>query len=359
VPQTDNVGRMQQFTNTLDAELRYARELDMIPHANFGATNCYPGTPLQSDFSKEHPDWMRRDPTGLRGSALRYEMPQVRDYALNLYREALDIGAPGLSIDFCRYPEGIDKAETATLFMRKLRALADRYGRKRGKKVPILVRFPVKGVRLWECFDYSAWAGEGLVDYLCPSNIQGRHLHFDVKPYVAAVKGTDCKLLPCVDGLDWGLEMPGLFLWRVRQLYEAGVAGLYIYQADARILGLTSDRRTMRLIGSSQAVRKWWDAEEAARPHRSKGIYLQPALEGPGYHPWQRLRVWVEGVPMGKMELLVDGEEVGSLAGPPYLLGTEEYDSDNVLPPGDHTLTIRVQDGKGWLEQTFAVQGAP
>jgi hypothetical protein len=351
-PHTDNVGRMQQFTNALDAELRYARELGMAAHANFGATNCYPGTPLQGDFSKQHPEWMR-------GSALRYEVPQVRDYILNLYREALEIGAPGLSIDFCRYPEGIDKPETANLFMRKLRAQADKYGRRRGKRTPILVRFPVRGVRLWQNFDYRTWAHEGLVDYLCPSNIQGRHMHFDIRPYVEAVRGTDCKLLPCVDGLEWGLEMPGPFLWRVRQLYEAGVPGLYIYQADARILDVPADRRTMRMLGSSQAVRKWWESEEAARPHRSKGIYLQPAHEGPAYHPWQRLRLWVEGVPMGPMELLLDGELVTECDGPPYLLGTEEYESDPVIPPGDHALTVRVRDGKGWLEQSFGVQGAP
>ncbi|NUN97665.1 MAG: hypothetical protein HUU16_15985, partial [Candidatus Omnitrophica bacterium] len=105
VPTTDNVGRMQQFSNALDATLRYARELGLIPHANFGASNCYPGTPLQSDFSKQHPEWMR-------GACLRFEVPQVREYALSLYREALEIGAPGISIDFCRYPESIDNATT-------------------------------------------------------------------------------------------------------------------------------------------------------------------------------------------------------------------------------------------------------
>lgn len=62
-----------------------------------------------------------------------------------------------------------------------------------------------------------------------------RHMHFDVKPYAEAVRGMRYKLLPVVDGLSWGLEMPGLFLWRVRQLYEASVDGIYIYQADARV----------------------------------------------------------------------------------------------------------------------------
>ena len=44
--------------------------------------------------------------------------------------------------------------------------------------------------------------------------------------------------------------------------------------------------------------------------------------------------------------------------GPPYLLGTEARISDSVIPPGRHQLLVRAQDGRGWLEQTFNIQGA-
>ncbi|MFV2070073.1 MAG: hypothetical protein ACC645_24165, partial [Pirellulales bacterium] len=140
-PQTDNVGRMQQFTNTLQTSVQQADELGFRLHANFGASNCYPGSPLQGEFSKDHPDWMR-------GSTLRYEVPEVRDYALSLYREALEIGAKGISIDYCRYPGTIDKLETGNLFQQALRALADKFEAARGAHVPILVRFPAHGVNL-------------------------------------------------------------------------------------------------------------------------------------------------------------------------------------------------------------------
>ncbi len=350
-PKTDNVGRMQQYTNALEAELRYARELGLFPHANFGASNCYPGTPLQGDFSRDHPDWMR-------GHALRFEVPEVQEHVLTLYREALEIGAPGLSLDFCRYPETVDAPATATDVLRKLRALADEFGERRGESVPILVRFPATGVRRWELFDYATWAREGLVDYLCPSNIQGRHHHFDVAPYLDAVRGTKCRLLPCVDGLDWGLPMPGPYLWRVRQLYEAGVDGIYVYQADARLLGTPEDRRCMGLLASSEAVARWWAREEAERPRRSKGIYITPYLQIEGYNGWERLRVWTEGLPPGKLEMHLDGQLVCRTDGPPYLLGTEDYASDRVIPPGDHTLLLRAQDGDGWLERSFTIHGA-
>ncbi len=350
-PTTDNVGLLQQYTNTLDASLRYARELGLTCHANWGGTCCYPGTPLQSGFSKAHPEWMR-------GSALRYEVPEVQEYMLSLWREVLEIGAPGLSLDFCRYPEGIDTAETCTGFLRALRRLADEFEAERGTHVPILIRFPARGVRLNEVFDYRMWAKEGLVDYLCPSNIQARHLNFDVGEYRRATRGTKCKLLPVVDGLTWALDCPGPFLRRVEQLYEAGVDGIYVYQADGRILTKPMYRRTLALLGSRAAVARWWASEDTLTPQRSKGIYLSRPHEHPGWHGWERLRVWTEGIEPGPVEIYLDGKLATRCEGPPYLLGAEDYASDGVIPPGEHELRVRAQDGAGWLEQTFRIVGA-
>ena len=350
-PKTDNVGLMQQHTNTLDATLRYARELGLACHANWGATCCYPGTPLENTFSQAHPEWRR-------GSALRYEVPEVREYMLRLWRETLEIGAPGLSIDFCRYPEGIDTAETCTAFLRELRALADEFETQRGAPIPILIRFPARGVRLHEVFDYRTWVKEGLVDYLCPSNIQARHLHFDVAEYRRATRGTRCKLLPVVDGLGWALDFPGPFLRRVEELYEAGVDGIYVYQADGRILTKPMYRRTLALLGSRSAVARWCERERALAPERSKGLYISRPNEHPGWHGWERLRVWTEGIEPGPMELYLDGRLVNACEGPPYLLGAEEYASDGVIPPGEHELRLRARDGEGWLERTLTIVGA-
>ncbi|MBP6965294.1 MAG: hypothetical protein KBC96_12915 [Armatimonadetes bacterium] len=343
VPETGNVGRMQQYTNALEAELKYARELGLGVHANFGATNCYPGTPLQGDFSKQHPEWVN-------GHALRYDIPDVRKYIISLFREAIEIGAPGISMDFCRYPEGIDKAETCTTFLRELRQAV-------GPKLPILIRFPATGVRLWERFDYRAWVREGLVDYLCPSTIQGRHNNFDIAPYVTAVKGTKCKLLPVVDAIGWGPTMPGPFLWRVKQLYDAGADGIYIYQADDPIVYAPLNRRYVRIAGSTDALRRWWHTDELIRPECSKGIYITRPMRGEAYSPWERLRVWLEGIPQGEVEMYLDGKLINRYEKPPYTLGTEDYDSDKLISPGEHTLRIRARDGDGWLEETFAIRG--
>lgn len=350
IPQTTNVGRMQQFTNTLEAELRAAHDLGLNLHANFGATSCYPGTALESDFSKAHPEWRQ-------GNCLKYNVPEVRQYILSLYREMLEIGAPGISIDYCRYPDGLDQAATVTAFHRELRALTGEFAARRKQPVPILVRFPATGVRQCEMFDYRTWAKEGLVDYLCPSNLQGRHHHFALQPYLAAVKGTRCKLLPVVDGLGWGPQFPGMFLWRVKQCYDAGTAGVYVYQGDSRVLGRPEDRRVMRMLGSSEAVARWWQHELAERSHYSKTITITPPMHLDAYSPWERLRIWTDGLPLGPLEVYLDDRLVSKFAGPPYLVGTEDYQDDKVISAGEHTLRVRARDGDGWLEQTFTVKG--
>ena len=57
------------------------------------------------------------------------------------------------------------------------------------------------------------------------------------------------------------------------------------------------------------------------------------------------------------MEFILDGKLVHRCDGPPYLLGTEEYASDGVLPTGKHTLLIRARDGEGWVERSFEIVG--
>lgn len=351
-PRTTNVGRMQQYTNTLQATLTFSGMLGLTAHANFGATNCYPGSPLQGEISKQHPEWRR-------GGALRYEVPEVRQFILDVYREALDGGATGLSIDFCRYPEGVDTAETATGFLRELRALADEYGRRLGRRIAVLVRFPLTGERLGERFDYAVWASEGLVDYLCPSSIQGRFHYADMAPYAEAVAGTACVLLPQLDALAWGLPRPGPFLWRIRQLYDQGIQGVYVYQGDAMVLGRPMLRRCMRRLRSSAAIRQFWEEDERLRPRRSKGICLSRPSRLEGYHAWERLHLWPEGVPLGEMEVDLDGERIARFDGPPYLVGSQDHSGDTALPPGAHALRVRVRDGDGWLERTFAITVAP
>ncbi|NUQ64932.1 MAG: hypothetical protein HUU20_20915 [Pirellulales bacterium] len=349
VPTTNNVARMMLYTNTLDAELRYARELGMRLHANFGATACYTGSMLEAGIARNHPEWKR-------GDAVRYEVAEVRKHILSIYREMLELGATGISIDFCRYPGGIDKPETCNQVLREIRALADEFGASRGTRVPLLVRFPAHEQSTGAMFDYPTWIREGLVDYLCPSNIQARHIHFDIGPYVKAVQGSKTKLLPVVDALWWSLDFPGPYLWRVKQLLDAGVDGIYVYQCDARVLGRPDDRRTIRLLASTEAVNSFWKRDAELRERATKGIYLNRSETiARQFGNYERARVWLEGIPMGEVEFHLDGKFINRCSGPPYVLGTEADSADAIYTPAEKTLRIRAKDGDGWIEETYQI----
>ena len=243
--------------------------------------------------------------------------------------------------------------------------LADEFSAKRGKHVPILVQFPANGVLppeqfrrgSWDLFDYALWARRGWVDYLCPSNDDERHLHFDVQPYLEAVKGTKARLLPNVTAA--ALTRPGLWLWRIKQLYEAGTPGIYIYQSDQCVLGSDVDRRSARLVASSADLKHWWQEDARLRPQRSKGIYItRPSRPERGWRPRERVRVWLEGIEMGEVEIYLNSKLCNRHSGPPYLLGTEDRQSDGIIPSNRSSeLRIRARDGNGWLEETFVIQG--
>ena len=347
VPRTRNVGRMQQYTNMLATQLKYSRKLGMKFHANLGATNCYVGTPLESDFSKQHPEWRV-------GSQLRYDIPEVQEFILALLEEALQIGAEGLSIDWCRYPHSITDRETVTDFFRKLRLLADKYGN--DSHIDILTRFPARGVLDWEFMDYSTWVKEELIDFLCPSNIQGRHLNFDISEYLEAVRGTKTKLLPCVDALSWGLPKPGLWLLRILECYEAGSDGVYLYQCDSPVLSSPETRRYVSIIGSVSSLKEWRKIEDSKQSEYSKGIYISPPNREGKYHPWERLRLWIEGIKPEIVELLVDNQIINSYKSPPYILASEDQSDDHAIQSGEHILKVRAKHKEGWLEQEFSVE---
>lgn len=343
-PTTDNVGMMQQYTNTLDATIRYGGEYGIPVFANFGISNCYKNTNLQGQFSIDHPEWTRR------GSRLRFEVPEVRQFALKAYDECLEIGAENLSVDFCRYPDAFDVPETCNIFLRELRKLADEWEQKRGSKITIMLRFPVLSYKDGYLFDFETWIREGLVDYLVPSALAERFYDFDLTPYLKAAEGSDCKVLPNVG---YPMNYPGLVLMRLRQMYEQGADGMYSYWG-----GVSSSPEVLRLmpiLSRTEAINRWWEQDQAQREYCSKGIYITIPYGWFKFWKQQRIRVWLEGIPFGAVEMYLDGKLISKYDGPPYTLGTEGHESDILITPGEHNLLIRARDGKGWLEQTFLI----
>lgn len=95
--------------------------------------------------------------------------------------------------------------------------------------------------------------------------------------------------------------------------------------------------------------RRWWEEDARLRPHRSKGIYItRPSRPNRGWRPRERVRVWLEGIEMGEVEMVLDSGLVNRYEGPPYLLGTEEHASDRIIDANREVeLLVRARDGDG------------
>ena len=157
--------------------------------------------------------------------------------------------------------------------------------------------------------DYATWCREGLVDYICPSYYNDRLLHFPLDDYLAAVRGTDTRLVPWVGFVE--LPMPGMWLARVRDCYEQGVDGIYLYQMEGLVCDDPPNRRYASVVHSANWVRQWHRREQKEQSRYSKRIYVKPASRGK-YRDRERLRAPTLRVRIG---LLHHDDQRGSGAG--------------------------------------------
>ena len=273
----------------------------------------------------------------------------MRRSILDVYRKTLDIGATGLSIDFCRYPEGIDTAETANVFFRELRGLADEYGQRRGRRIPILVRFPARGratVRAVRLRHLGARGARGL-----PLPERASRADFTTSTLRLTSKRPEARPVPCCRrstrcfvgaSQTRALSLARTAALRARESRASTSTRAMAWSSAAPFNGDAcgncaapnrcgaSGKRTARL-----------------RPARSKGIYTSHASQLPGYHSWERLHVWLEGIPLGELELYLDDRLINSFGGPPYLLGNQDRSGDTALPKGEHSLRVRAATVRG------------
>jgi hypothetical protein len=344
-PINTNVGRLTQFANSMTTFNALGKAVGVQVRANQGAGIAYHDTPSEGEISIQHPEWMLSSEWPL----YRYE--EVRQYGLDLYKELLDMGARHLSIDFCRYPFGIDSPDQPTIFLRDLRNLADQYA-KDGQRVTILVRFPVPGMlHVNDNFKPETWIKEKLVDVIVPANIYANMLFFDVSPYVRMTRDTGVKCLPCIDFVA-GMILPGQAIRRAKQIYDAGADGIYFYQADMCIVGVVTsmlhyeNRGIVAKMGSQAAVDAMVEEMDRKDDDFSTELYLQ--LTEPGDS--SRLRAWVEGGQVEEIHATLNGKEIPVLTEVPYTIGAEGVEGN--YPAGPAVFEVRAKVHGKWLTRT-------
>jgi len=131
---------------------------------------------IHSRFWVEHPEYWRGG-TGYFARCMDYGAKEVYEHQMALVREYLDrYDLDGLELDWMRecfcFKPGEEEAGRATLtrFMREARAMADRYGKQRGRAIKLAARVPaLPEASLGWGLDGVAWVKEGLVDILVPT----------------------------------------------------------------------------------------------------------------------------------------------------------------------------------------------
>lgn len=353
-PSNANVGLLGLYTDAWLAVDRAGKAMEVAVFANFGAGNAYPGMAPESNFAKQHPEWMSADKQWV-----QYKFKPVRDYALSMYKEILDRGAKRISLDFCRYPYVVDKPETATIFLTELRALADQYS-KNGRRVQISVRFPVPLVKGGDLFDPRPWVKQGLIDYLCPSVVVANATFADMKPYIDLTRGTRIKCLPCIDLLPGGPVWPdGVTQW-AKVLYDQGADGVYLYQADARIGGTMQfraaigRRNVIAHLGSRKAVDEIVREYDQEQPNFGTDIYIFY----PEPYSTIRPKVWIEGGHVQEVQYFMDGKPIAGRTEAPYEIGAEGW-KNNFTVTSKAAFEVRAKiDGK-WLVRKMEFQIHP
>jgi hypothetical protein len=140
---------------------------------------------LMTDWKRQHPEYLvgkqgTKYPYGCnRWSSVDYGMPEVRE---KVYRILEDVGTryevDGLEMDFFRHPvlfrpqmtgEPVTRehCDMMTDLVRRVRAMADEVGRKRGRPLLLAMRgFDSVGFSKALGIDLERWLGEGLIDIL-------------------------------------------------------------------------------------------------------------------------------------------------------------------------------------------------
>jgi len=347
-PSSAGVGRLALFCQGVPAAVRAGRAFGIDVIANLGAGNAYPGTTLQSEFAKSHPQFIKdtRWP--------EYKHKEVRDYCLSLYRDLLEAGARRISIDFCRYQHTVDDPKLPTLLLSEMRKLADEYS-KDGDRVKISVRFPIPGSGGENGnFKPQDWIKAGSVDYIVPSSVFGNALYFDVAPYVKMTRGTKVKCLPCIEGGYSGALWPGQMFQQAAKFYDDGADGVYIYQSDARIVGVMISssvfglRKYVPVLGSGKAVREILKQIEAEADECSTDIYMN----FPDPLSVTRVQVWIEGGKPEAIQYFIDGKEVAGRKQSPYEIGLEGHANDYAITdPNAVTFEVRAKIRGKWLSR--------
>ena len=200
-----NIKRMIDIGNDpLKVAINRAHETGLMVWARlemnheFGPPNSdnWLWTAFVGNFNKNHPEY--RIPGSVR---LDFKFKQVRDYRLEVLKEAADAGVDGVSMDFAVYPPFLSDPKKdhkiLTRFIYDIRDMLDQAGKAQNKRIDLIVRLP------YDCddigIDWRTWVDDGLVDIIIPTVVNlADAFDVPVDEFVEYTKNTKCRVFGCI-----------------------------------------------------------------------------------------------------------------------------------------------------------------
>ena len=205
----------------------------------------YTGDPSRvSPLFFEHPELRSRGGKGL----FNYARPEVREHYLKLAAEVLErYDVDGLELDWMRTAANFDDDEIAsgreilTDFVRAVHRETEAAAKRRGHPVQLAVRVPAKPEFAHGLgFDVAAWARDGLVDMVIPSDYWNGFADLPVEDWRAriGVAASQCRIVPftgttyaCTKG--WMVNVMSRNLAAMRgfaaSMLDRGADGIYFF----------------------------------------------------------------------------------------------------------------------------------
>ena len=205
----------------------------------------YTGDPSRvSPLFFEHPELRSRGGKGL----FNYARPEVREHYLKLAAEVLErYDVDGLELDWMRTAANFDDDEIAsgrdilTDFVRAVHRETEAAAKRCGHPVQLAVRVPAKPEFAHGLgFDVAAWARDGLVDMVIPSDYWNGFADLPVEDWRAriGVDASQCRIVPftgttyaCTKG--WMVNVMSRNLAAMRgfaaSMLDRGADGIYFF----------------------------------------------------------------------------------------------------------------------------------
>jgi hypothetical protein len=243
----------------------------------------------------DHPELRIHKGKGL----FNYARPEVREHYLKLAAEVLQrYDVDGLELDWIRTPSNFDDSEIdggrkiLTEFVREVRQLTQAAAKRLGHPVRLAVRVPATPeFALGKGFEAVAWAREGLLDMIIPSDWWSGYNDTPVEEWRAQIGpgAKHCQIVPCTAST-YACTAKGASMYRnpdgmrgfAAAMFDRGADGLYLFNhfepVDGPVRIRTPEGRNTNVCTVAELLHAAGDMAEATSRPRVHALAIHDCL---------------------------------------------------------------------------------